>query len=64
MSMARREVRDETQVKREESQWTVFKERALEQYRNTDSVQIRLTVDYLKTLAAERDIWKDEREVE
>ena len=64
MSMARREVRDETQATREESQWRVFKERALEQYRNADSVQMRLTVDYLKALAAERDIRKDEGEME
>ena len=64
MSMERREVRDETQATREESQWRVFKERALEQYRNADSVQMRLTVDYLKSLAAERDIRKDEGEVE
>ena len=64
MSMAKREVRDETQATREESQWRVFKEWALEQYRNADSVQRRLTVDYLKALAAERDIWKEEGEVE
>ena len=64
MSMARREVRDETQAMQEESQWRDFKERALEQYRNANSVQIRLTVDYLKALAAERDIRKDEGEVE
>ena len=38
MSMARREVRDETQATREVSQWRVFKERALEQYRNADCV--------------------------
>ena len=64
MRMARREVRDETQATREESQWSVSKERALEQYRNADSLQMRLTVDYLKALAAERDIRKDEGEVE
>ena len=64
MSMAKREVRDETQATREESQWRVFKERALEQYRNADSMQMRLTVDSLKALAAERDIRKDEGEVE
>ena len=64
ISMAKREVRDETQATREESQWRVFKERALEQYRNADSAQIRLTVDYLKALAAERDMRKDEGEVE
>ena len=64
MSMARREVRDETQATREESQWRVCKERALEQYRNADSVQMILTVDYLKALAADRDIRKDEGEVE
>ena len=46
MSMAWREVRDETQATREESQWRVFKELALEQYRNTKSVHIHLTVDY------------------
>ena len=64
MSITKREVRDETQATREESQWRVFKERALEQYRNSDSAQIRLTVDYLKAVAAERDIRKDEGEVE
>ena len=64
MSIARREERDETQATREESRWRVFKERALEQYKNADSVQIRLTVDYLKALAAERDIRKDEGEME
>ena len=64
MSMARREVRDEMQATREESQWRVFKEQALEQYRNANSVQICLTVDYLKALAAERDIRKDEGEVD
>ena len=64
MSMARREVRDETQATREESQCRLFKERALEQYWNADSVQMRLTVEYLKALAAERDIRKDEGEVE
>ena len=64
MSMARREVRDETQATREESQWRVFKERALEQYMNADSVQMRLTVEYLTALAAERDIQKDEGEVD
>ena len=58
MSMARREVRDETQATREESQWRVFKERALKQYRNADSVQISLMVDYLKALVAERNIRK------
>ena len=63
MSMAKREVRDETQATREESQWRVFIERGLEQYRNVDSTQIRLTVDSRKSLAAERDIWKDEGEV-
>ena len=55
MSMAKREVRDKTQAMREESQWRVFKERALEKYRNVDSVQIRLTFNYLKALGAERD---------
>ena len=64
MSMAKREVRDETQATRDESEWRVFKERALEQYRNADSPQISLTVDYLKALAAERDIRKNEEEVE
>ena len=64
MSMAKSEVRDETQAMREESQWRVFKERAHEQYRNADSAQICLRVDYLKALAAERDIRKDEGEVE
>ena len=64
MSMAGREVRDETQAMREESQWRVFKEWAIEKYRNADSVRIRLTVDYLKAHAAERDIRKDEGEVE
>ena len=64
MSMARREVRDESQAMREESQWRVFKEQGLEKYRNADSLQIRLTVNYLKALAAERDIRKDEGEVE
>ena len=64
VSMGKREVRDETQATREESQWRVFKERALEQYINADSAQTRLTVDYLKVLAAERDVGKDEGEVE
>ena len=64
MSMARREVRDETQATREESQWRVFKEWALEPYKNADSMQIRLTVDYLKALVAERDIGKDGGEME
>ena len=64
MSMAKREMRDATQATREESQWRVIKERALEQYRNADSVQIRQTVDYLKALAAGRDIRKDQGEVE
>ena len=64
MSMAKREVRDKTQATREESQWRVFKERALEQYRNADFLQICLTVDYLKALAAERDIRKEKGEVE
>src|SRR5437588_2504804 len=64
MSRAKREVRDETQETQEESQWKAFKKRALEQYRNADSVQMRLTVDYLKALAAKRDVRKDEGEVE
>ena len=64
MSVAKREVRAEMQAMREESRWRVFMERALEQYRNSDSAQIRLTVDYLKALAAERDMQKDEIEVE
>ena len=64
MSMVRIEVRDETQATRQESQWRVFKERALKQYRNADSLQIRLTVNYFKALVAERDIRKDEGEVE
>ena len=64
MSRARREVGDETQATRDERQWRVFEERDLEQYRNADSVQMRLTVDYLKALAVERDIRKDEGEVE
>ena len=57
-------MRVETQATREESLWRVFKERALEQYRNANSAQIRLTVDYLKALATETDIRKDEGEVE
>ena len=64
MSMAKREVREETQLTGEESQWRVIQERAHEQYKNADSVQIRLTVNYLKALAAKRDIRKDEGEVE
>ena len=64
MSMARRKVRDAMQATQEERQWRVFKEWALEQYINANSVQIRLMVDYLKALAAERDIRKDERQVE
>ena len=64
MSMATREVRNETKATREESQWRVFNKPAIEQYRNADSVQMRLTVDYLKALAVERDIQKDEGEVE
>ena len=64
MSMARREVRDERQARREENRWRVFTERGPEQYKNADSVQIRLTVNYLKALAAERDIRKDEGEAE
>ena len=64
MSMARREVSDKTQATREESQWRVIKEQALEQYRNADSMQIRLTIDYLNALVADRDIRKDEGEVE
>ena len=64
MSMAKREVRDETQETREESQGKGFMTRALEQYRNTDSVQIRPTVDCFKAFAAKRDIRKDEGEVE
>ena len=57
-------VRDETQATREVSQWRDFNERAFEQYRNADSVQIRLTVDYLKGLAAERDSRKDKGEMD
>ena len=64
LSMAMREVRDEKQETREDTEWRVFKERALKQYRNADSMQIRLKVDYLKALAANRYIWKDKREVE
>ena len=64
MSMVRIEVRDETQATREESQWRVFKERAIEQYRNADSVQIRRTVNYIKALAAEIDIRQEEGKVE
>ena len=64
MGMGKREVLDEAQVTREASQWRVFKERALEHNRNTDSVQIHLTVDYLKARAAKRDIRRDEGEVE
>ena len=57
-------MRDITQATREESQWRVLKERALEKYRHADSVRISLTVDYLKALAGERDIRKDKGEVE
>ena len=64
MSMAKRQVMDETQETREEGQWNGFKTRTLKQSRNTDSVQIRQMVEYLKALAAKRDIWKDEGEVE
>ena len=42
----------------------MFKEQALDQYRNADSVQIGLAVDYVKALTAERDIRKDKGEVE
>ena len=63
LCIAKREVSDETQATREESQWRVFKEWALEQYRNAYSVQVHLTVDYLKALAAERDIRKDEEDI-
>ena len=64
MYMVKTDVRDETQGMRVESQWKVFKEWALELYRNSDSVQICRTVDYLKALAAESHIQKDEGEVE
>ena len=63
-SMAKRVVRDETQAMQEESQWRDFKELALEEYRNANSLQIRLMVDYLKALPAKRDVRKEEREVE
>lgn len=42
----------------------MFKEQALEHQPNANSVQLRLMVDYLKALAAKRDVWKDEGEVE
>ena len=57
LSMARRQVRDETQETQEERQSRVIKERALEQYKNADSVPIPLTVDYVKVIAVDRDIW-------
>ena len=62
--MAKREVKDEREELREESQWKGFKTWALEQYRNADSVQICLTVDYLKARAAKSVVRSDEGEVE
>ena len=52
------------QRKRERREWRVIEERALKQYRNANSVQIYLMVDYLKALGVKRYVRRDKGEVE